>query len=78
VNLVMGSGASGRPARFRVRIDGKPPESAHGTDVDDQGNGTVTEPRLCQLLRQPKPIEDRLFEIEFLDPSVEAFCFTFG
>ena len=78
VNLVMGSGAPGRAARFRVRIDGKAPEMSHGTDVDAQGNGTVTEPRLYQLIRQPKPIEDRLFEIEFLDPGVETFCFTFG
>jgi thiol-disulfide isomerase/thioredoxin len=78
VNLVMGSGAPGRPARFRVRLDGKSPEASHGTEVDARGNGTVTEPRLYQLIRQPKPIEDRLFEIEFLDPGVEAFCFTFG
>jgi hypothetical protein len=64
--------------RFRVLVDGHPPGAAHGTDVDDQGKGTVTEPRLYQLVRHPKPIEDRLFEIEFLDPGVAAFCFTFG
>jgi hypothetical protein len=51
---------------------------AHGIDVDEQGNGTVTEQRLYQLIRQPKPIADRQFEIEFLDPGVEAFAFTFG
>jgi len=34
--------------------------------------------RLYQLVRQPKPIADRQFEIEFLDPNVEAFAFTFG
>ena len=64
--------------RFRVLIDGKPPGAAHGTDADEQGNGTVTEQRLYQLVRQPKPIVDRLFEIEFFDPGVEAFAFTFG
>ena len=64
--------------RFRVLIDGQPPGAAHGIDVDDQGIGTVTEQRLYQLIRQPKPIADRLFEIEFLDPGVEAFAFTFG
>jgi len=64
--------------RFRVLIDGKPPSTAHGTDVDDQGIGTVTEQRMYQLIRQPKPIADRLFEIEFLDPGAEAFAFTFG
>ena len=78
VNLVMGPGKAGQPVRFRVSIDGHSPESAHGTDVDAQGTGTVTEPRLYQLIRQPKPIGDRTFEIEFLEPGAEAFCFTFG
>jgi hypothetical protein len=64
--------------RFRVLIDGQPPGAAHGIDVDDQGNGTVAEQRLYQLIRQPAPIVDRLFEIEFLDPGAEAFAFTFG
>jgi len=78
VNLVMGSSKRGQPVRFRVLIDGHPPEAAHGTDVDAQGNGTVAEPRLYQLIRQPGPISDRLFEIEFLEAGAEAFCFTFG
>jgi hypothetical protein len=47
-------------------------------DVDEQGVGTVTEPRLHQLIRQTGPIADRQFEIEFLGSGVEAFCFTFG
>jgi hypothetical protein len=63
---------------FRVLIDGESPGAAHGTDVDEQGNGTVGEQRLYQLIRQPKPIADRQFEIEFLDSGVEAYCFTFG
>jgi Thioredoxin like C-terminal domain len=74
----MGPGKTGGRVRFRVLVDGRAPGTAHGTDVDVQGNGTVTEPRLHQLVRQPKPIVDRTFEIEFLDPGVEAFCFTFG
>jgi len=78
LHLVMGPAAQGAGARFRVLIDGQPPGAAHGVDVDDQGNGTVTEQRMYQLIRQPKPIADRLFEIEFLDPGVEAFAFTFG
>jgi hypothetical protein len=61
-----------------VLIDGHAPGAAHGLDVDDRGNGTVTEPRLYQLIRQRKPIADRRFEIEFLDSGVEAFVFTFG
>jgi thiol-disulfide isomerase/thioredoxin len=78
LHLVMGPAARGASVRFRVLIDGQPPGAAHGIDVDDQGNGTVTEQRLYQLIRQPKPIADRQFEIEFLDPGVEAFAFTFG
>jgi hypothetical protein len=63
---------------FRVLIDGQPPGAAHGTDVDEQGNGTVKEQRLYQLIRQPGPVGTRLFEIEFLGPGVQAFAFTFG
>ncbi len=78
LHLVMGPAARGTSVRFRVLIDGRPPGAAHGIDVDDQGKGTVTEQRLYQLIRQPTPIADRQFEIEFLDPGVEAFAFTFG
>jgi thiol-disulfide isomerase/thioredoxin len=78
LHLVMGPAAPGATVRFRVLIDGQPPGAAHGTDVDAQGNGKVTEQRLYQLIRQAKPIVDRQFEIEFLDPGVEAFAFTFG
>ena len=63
---------------FRVLIDGQPPGANHGSDVDDHGNGTVTEQRLYQLIRQSGPIADRQFEIEFLDSGVDAFAFTFG
>lgn len=78
LHLVMGPAVPGTPVRFRVLVDGQPPGPAHGADVDDQGSGTVTEQRLYQLIRQPKPIADRLFEIEFLNADVEAFAFTFG
>ena len=78
LNLVMGLAARGASVRFRVLINGQPTGDAHGTDADDQGNGTVVEPRLYQLIRQSGPIVDRQFEIEFLDPGVEAFDFTFG
>jgi thiol-disulfide isomerase/thioredoxin len=78
LHLVMGPAVRGASVRFRVLIDGRPPGAAHGIDVDDQGNGTVAEQRLYQLIRQPNPIADRQFEIEFLDPGVEAFAFTFG
>lgn len=78
LHLVMGPAAPGTSVRFRVFIDGQPPGTAHGIDVDEQGNGTVTEQRLYQLIRQSGPIVDRLFEIEFLDAGVEVFAFTFG
>jgi thiol-disulfide isomerase/thioredoxin len=78
LHLVMGPVAQGISVRFRVRIDGQPPRAAHGNDVDDQGSGTVSRQRLYQLIRQRSPIADRQFEIEFLDPGVEAYAFTFG
>ncbi|MCB8876835.1 cytochrome c biogenesis protein DipZ [Acidisoma silvae] len=78
LHLVLGPTSDGKPVRFRVLIDGKPPLAEHGTDVDAQGNGTVTDQRLYQLVRQSGDITDRTFQIEFLDPGVQAFSFTFG
>jgi thiol-disulfide isomerase/thioredoxin len=78
LHLVMSPAANGVPVRFRVLIDGEPPGMARGGDVDEQGNGTVTEQRLYQLIRQPYPIVERQFEIEFLDAGAAAFAFTFG
>jgi thiol-disulfide isomerase/thioredoxin len=78
VNLVMGPEMRGKAVRFRVLVDGRAPGVAHGGDVDEQGNGTISEQRTYQLVRQPGPIVDRTFEIEFLDPGVEAYDFTFG
>lgn len=78
LHLVMGPATRGKSVRFRVMIDGMAPGDAHGADIDAQGNGTVTDQRLYQLVRHPKPVMDRLFEIEFLDPGAEAFSFTFG
>ena len=78
LNLVMGRAGSLTGSPFRVLLDGQPPGSAHGIDVDGEGNGTVTEPRLYQLIRQDGPVNDRTFEIAFLDPGAQAFAFTFG
>ena len=78
LHLVMGPAAPGTSVRFRVLIDGRSPAAAHGIDVDENGDGTVTEQRLYQLIRQPKPIADREFQIEFFGSGVEAFAFTFG
>ena len=78
VHLVMGPSRPEAAIRFRVTIDGQPPGPARGGDVGEGGDGSVVEQRLYQLIRQPKPISDRRFEIEFLDAGVEAFAFTFG
>jgi thiol-disulfide isomerase/thioredoxin len=78
LHLVMGPATPGTPVRFHVLLDGQPPGAAHGSDVDDQGNGTVTEPRLYQLIRQPGPISARTFEITYLNPGLQAYVFTFG
>jgi hypothetical protein len=78
LHLVMGPPVAHAPVRFRVTLDGEAPGAAHGIDVDGDGNGTADYQRMYQLVRQPGPIEDRVFQIEFLDPGVEAFVFTFG
>lgn len=78
LHLVLGPGADGKPVRFKVTIDGQAPGAAHGVDVAPDGSGSVTEQRLYQLLRQPGEVGDRTFSIEFLDPGVSAYAFTFG
>ena len=77
LHLVLGS-STGKPVRFRVLIDGKPPGGDHGMDIDAQGYGTVAGQRLYQLVRQKGGASERLFTIEFLDPGAEAYAFTFG
>jgi thiol-disulfide isomerase/thioredoxin len=78
LHLIMGPATPGTSIKFRVLIDGKPPEAAHGLDVDSEGVGTIVEQRMYQLVRQAGPIVDREFQIEFLQPEVEVYDFTFG
>ncbi|MCU1773179.1 cytochrome c biogenesis protein DipZ [Pseudomonas sp. 13B_3.2_Bac1] len=78
LHLVLGSGADGKPVRFKVSIDGQSPGDAHGVDVAADGSGRVTEQRLYQLVRQTDEVKDRTFTIEFLDPGVSVYAFTFG
>jgi hypothetical protein len=78
LHLVMGPPSGRPPVPFRVRLDGGPPGPAHGLDVDESGAGSADYQRMYQLIRQPGPIGDRQFEIEFLEAGVEAFVFTFG
>jgi thiol-disulfide isomerase/thioredoxin len=78
VHLVLRSQA-GTVVPFRVLVDGgEAPGAAHGLDVDEEGRGTLDQPRLYQLVREPGSITDRTFEIAFLDAGVEAYVFTFG
>jgi hypothetical protein len=78
LHLVLGPAKGSKPIRFRVLLDGAAPADDRGTDVDSAGSGAVGEYRLYQLIRQKGRIEDRTFQIEFLDPGVQAFAFTFG
>ena len=78
LHLVLGPTKNGKTIRFRVTLDGTAPGEDHGSDTAPDGTGEVREHRLYQLIRQKGDVEDRTFEIEFLDPGVEAFAFTFG
>jgi hypothetical protein len=78
LHLVLGPAKGGKPICFRVTLHGTPPGEDHGSDSDANGVGTVNEHRLYQLIRQEGTVEDRTFQIEFLDPGVQAFAFTFG
>ena len=78
LHLVLAPGADGKPVRFRVRLDGQAPGAAAGGDIAPDGSGTVGGHRLYQLIRQSGDVRERTFEIEFLDPGVHAYAFTFG
>jgi thiol-disulfide isomerase/thioredoxin len=78
LHLVMGPGPDGKPVRYRVTIDGASPGQNHGVDTLEDGTGIVTGQRLYQLIRQKGSISDHTFKIEFLDPGVRAYAFTFG
>lgn len=78
LHLVLGPAANGKPVRFRVLVDGKPPLAEHGSDTDAQGHGVIDAQKLYQLVRQAEGSRERLFEIEFLDAGAQAYAFTFG
>ena len=78
LHMVLGPPKNGAPVRFRVKVNGAAPGDDHGSDSAADGTGEVRQPRMYQLIRQKEPIKDVTFEIEFLDPGVEAFSFTFG
>jgi hypothetical protein len=78
LHMVLGPSKNGTPVRFRVRVNGAAPGDDRGSDAAADGTGEVRRPRMYQLVRQKGPIQDATFEIEFLDPGIEAFSFTFG
>ena len=78
LHLVLGPTKNGMPVRFTVKLDGRAPNDDHGVNSAADGSGEVRDPRLYQLIRQKGKVEDRTFEIEFLDPGVQAYVFTFG
>ncbi len=78
LHMVLGPAKNGDPVRFKVTLNGTAPGADHGVDSTSNGTGEVREYRLYQLIRQKGQMETCTFEIEFLDPGVQAFSFTFG
>lgn len=78
LHTVLGSARKGSPIRFKVTLNGSAPGEDHGSDSAADGSGQVVQPGMYQLIRQKRLIRDVTFEIEFLDPGVDAFSFTFG
>lgn len=78
LHLVLGPSANGRPVHFTVSLDGQKPGILHGSDVSSDGRGTVTDQRLYQLIRQSSVTGEHTFSIEFDNPGVTAYAFTFG
>jgi cytochrome c biogenesis protein CcdA/thiol-disulfide isomerase/thioredoxin len=78
LHLVLGPGGNAKPVRFRVTLDGVAPAASHGADTDSSGAGTIDGQRLYQLIRQSGDVGEHVFSIEFLDPGVQAYSFTFG
>ena len=74
LNLVLGGG----PARFSVRLDGEAPGDAHGVDIAASGEGTLDEPRMYQLIRQPDAVAERTLRDHVRSRGRRAYVFTFG
>jgi cytochrome c biogenesis protein CcdA/thiol-disulfide isomerase/thioredoxin len=78
LHLVLGPGNDGKPVRIRVTLDGAAPAGSHGADTDPSGAGVINGQRLYQLIRQSGAVREHVFTIEFLDPGIQAYSFTFG
>lgn len=78
LHMVLAPAMANRPVRVRVRLDGQAPGPDHGWDVGADGSALVDRPRMYQLVRQARPVADRTFELQALDPGLRAYVFTFG
>jgi thiol-disulfide isomerase/thioredoxin len=78
LNLVLATAGDTGTAPFTMLLDSEPPGTDSGIDVDESGAGTVTAPRMYQLVRQHGSIRPRTFEMQFPDGGVRAYVFTFG
>jgi thiol-disulfide isomerase/thioredoxin len=70
--------AAGEPIPFRVLLDGEAPGSSHGVDVDEHGNGLLSDGRLYQLAREHQAVRERTLQITFTEAGAEGYVFTFG
>jgi hypothetical protein len=66
------------PTPFRVLLDNGPPGQAHGVDVDADGYGVLAEGRMYQLARASDDVRERVIEVSFSRPGIQAYVFTFG
>jgi hypothetical protein len=76
-HLVLSDEARG-PIPFRVLLDGEAPGPSHGVDIDEDGNGLLSDGRMYQLVREHDAVRERTLEITFLEAGAEAYAFTFG
>ena len=76
-HLVLSRGTR-QPIAFQVSLDGAAPGPSHGVDVDERGDGLLSDGRLYQLVRQDGEVRERTLEVAFTEPGAEAYVFTFG
>ena len=77
VHLVLASSPD-VPLPFRVLLDGEPPGTSCGVDVDEGGHGELRAARLYQLVRQRSAVRERTVQITFAERGARAYAFTFG
>ncbi len=61
-----------------VTRDGKSLGTFAGSDLDTNGNGSIKESRLYNLIQNDDPSTTHTLEITVHDPGLDAYTFTFG